>query len=154
MGTHALRTAIAMLLCTGILSATGCSDDAPPSALGPEASFKAFFNAAWLHAQDQFPSDQKKAYEMLDLASREALKSRASALSLKSPEAPPIAPHELLVVASLPLGMPIQRMEIVDQNESTATLKILFSDGEANALMVREGGRWRVSLARSPESGQ
>jgi hypothetical protein len=150
--THRSLVAIAAL--AALLALSGCSDEVKPSSLGPEATFKAFFNAAWLHAQDQFQSDRLKAFDLLDRASREALETRAATLSASSPGAATVAPHELLVVASLPLGTPIQRIEMLEETEHAATLQVLFGRGEAKAHMIREDGLWRVSLLRPSENGK
>ena len=61
-----------------------------------------------------------------------------------------IEPHELLMVSSLPLGTPIERIEVVEESEVAATLQIKFGEGEAQATMVREEGVWR---ARPPLPG-
>ncbi len=149
MVTTHRRIAISIVVLVGLLGMPACAEDAP-NTLGPEATFKAFFNACWLHAQDQFQSDRSKAYALLDRASQSALEERAAALQKADPTGKTIAPHELMMVSSLPLGTPIQRIEIVEESADAATLQIQFGEGEATAALVREEGIWRVSLGKSP----
>jgi len=150
MVTSSSRIRVAAVALAGLLMLSACADDAP-STLGPAATFKAFFNACWLHAQDQFQSDRVRAYDLLDQASQRALEERAEALQASSNVPLGIEPHELLMVSSLPLGTPIERIEVVEESEVAATLQIKFGEGEAQATMVREEGVWRVSLLRTPE---
>ncbi|MET0285578.1 MAG: hypothetical protein ABW352_13945 [Polyangiales bacterium] len=138
-----MRTVIAVL----VLSLLGCAAD--PSELEPTEALTAFLAA--LERSTHAPDQRRLAYDWLDLSSQKALAQRARLSS--SLAGRPFEPWDMLVpgrVSFASQSLDGTRLHArVDGERAMVEMpveKIIDPPTATQVAMVREAGRWRVSL--------
>jgi hypothetical protein len=84
------------------------------------------------------------------MSSQELLTERASAINAGLPEGAHVRPADLLIGRGTPLGGRIVEIEMQDQSEDRATLRVVFEGGDTRVTMAREGSHWKVVLPAPP----
>jgi hypothetical protein len=138
-----MRTVIAVF----VLSLLGCAAD--PSELEPTEALTAFLAA--LERSTHAPDQRRLAYDWLDLSSQKALAQRARLSS--SLAGRPFEPWDMLVpgrVSFASQSLDGTRLQAqVDGERAMVEIpveKIIDPPAATRVAMVREAGRWRVSL--------
>jgi hypothetical protein len=143
-----MRTVIAVLL-SGVLSVSllGCAAD--PSELEPTEALSAFLAA--LERSTHAPDQRRLAYDWLDLSSQKALAQRARLSS--SLAGRPFEPWDMLVPGRVSFaGQSLDGTRLharVDGEHALIEIpveKMIDPPSATKVPMVREAGRWRVSL--------
>lgn len=128
-----------------MLTALGCAAD--PSELEPTEALTAFLSA--LERSTHAPDQRKLAFDWLALDSQRTLEQRArlsSSLAGRPFEAWDMLVPGRMSFATHNLGNARLRAR-VDGDHATVEIPIERSQPPDKVTMVREAGRWRVSLA-------
>jgi hypothetical protein len=139
-----MRTLFAVLMSAALL---GCAAD--PSELEPTEALTAFLAA--LERSTHAPDQRRLAYDWLDLSSQKALAQRARLSS--SLAGRPFEPWDMLVPGRVSFaGQSLDGTRLharVDGERALVEIpveKMIDPPAATQVAMVREAGRWRVSL--------
>ena len=138
----ALRARLLLILCFA-LGLTACAGE-PPST--PEKVAKAFFNSVWLYQERGYAAALDEAYKLLSEADRKELEARSQHIASDVPEEVAIRPGQSWASVVMPIGAPLDNIQLLQENEKTAQVEIKVRDKTATIHLVREKSQWKIRL--------
>ncbi|GMV42805.1 MAG: hypothetical protein AMXMBFR64_45210 [Myxococcales bacterium] len=145
MWAESLVVAVGILM----LATSGCGERREET---PQRAYEEFFGVSSALVREPQEALQEALWERLAPESRDALEERTALLNASLPEGARLAPHRLLIGRDTPAGSRIQRVEVLEQTEREATLRVVLDAGEATVRMLRDADRWTVALPPLPPS--
>ncbi len=138
----ALRARLLLTLCFA-LCLTACAGE-PPST--PEKVAKAFFNSVWLYQERGYAAALDQAYSLLSETDRKELEARSKHIASDVPDEVAIPPAQSWASVVMPIGAPLDSVQLLQENESTAQVEIKVGEKTAIIHLVQENTLWKIRL--------